>query len=110
MEVICPNAPHGLECDWIGELQDVPEHQQQECMRESIMCAYSEIGCTEKMCRSDIEIHEDKYLRYHLDLSMKTVVKLVATMKQMQEQLTQQKSAIDSLTEEIKRLKMANSA
>lgn len=110
MEVICPNAPHGFECDWIGELQDVPEHQQQECMRECILCAYSEIGCTELMYRSDIETHEDTHLRSHLDLSMKTVVKLVATIKQMQEQLTQQKSAIDCLTEEMKRLKMPNSA
>ena len=104
---MCPNAPSGLECEWIGELQDVPEHRQQECMRERVLCAYSEIGCVELMCRSDFEAHEEAHLRSHLDLSMKTVVNLVTTVKEMQEQLAQRKSAIDSLTEEIKRLKMS---
>ena len=110
MEVICPNAPHGLECEWIGELQDVQEHRQQECMREHTLCTYSEIGCTEMMYRSDIETHEETHLRSHLDLSMKTVISLVATVKEMQEQLAQQKSTIDSLTKEVKGLKMSNSS
>ena len=27
MEVLCPNAPHGLECQWKGELSCVAEHR-----------------------------------------------------------------------------------
>ena len=102
MEVICPNAPHGLECEWIGELQKVPDHQKQECKREHILCQYSEIGCTESMYRSDIKTHNKTHLQSHLDLSMKAVVNLTATIKNIQEQLAQQKGAIDSLTEEIR--------
>ena len=88
---MCPNAPCGLECEWIGELQNVPEHRQQECIRECVLCAYSEIGCAELMYWSDFETHEEAHLRSHLDLSMKTVVNLVTAVKEMQEQLAQQK-------------------
>ena len=27
MEVLCPNAPHALECQWKGKLSDVEEHR-----------------------------------------------------------------------------------
>lgn len=106
MEVLCPNAPHALECQWKGELSDVEEHRL-ECQREFISCPYSKIGCQEEMYRSDVKAHKEKHKETHLDLSMEMVLSLTLAVEELQEQLAQQKSVIDNLTEEIKRSKMS---
>ena len=106
MEVLCPNAPHGLECQWRGELSDVAEHRL-ECQREHISCPFSKIGCKEEMNRCDVETHKEKHKQVHLDLSLEMVLSLTTAVEGLQEQLAQQKSALGSLTEEMKRFKMS---
>lgn len=102
MEVICPNAPNGLVCQWIGELAGVAEHRL-ECQREIILCPYNRIGCEEKMCRCDVKTHKEQNKEVHLDLSMEMVVSLVTTIEEMREQLKQQNDTINSLVKELKK-------
>ena len=105
MEVICPNAPHGLECQWRGELSAVAEHQL-ECQRETIPCPYTKIGCEAQVYRCDVKTHEEKHKQVHLDLSMKMVLSLTTAVEEMQEKFEKQNDTMDSLIKDIKELKL----
>ena len=94
LELVCPNSFHGLGCDWKGKLGEVFEHRLLY-HREEIACPYSVLGCEEKMKRESLKEHEEKSRDEHLNLSMKTVVSMATTIKELQERVVElQKSVV----------------
>ena len=95
--VWCPNSvADGLGCDWKGELRDVPEHRK-VCPRENVPCSYSEVGCKEKMYRNRMKMHEKEFRDVHLNLAMKKVVSLTATVSELQERMKRLEKSIEHL-------------
>ena len=98
--VWCPNAiAAGLDCEWKGELRNVPHHRK-ECARELVSCSYSAVGCEEKMYRSKVEKHEEESRETHLNLAMKKVITLSTAVKEMQESIEQLKAAVHELQQD----------
>lgn len=98
MQIICPNSVHGFGCAWKGELQEVCKHRL-ECPREVVMCTYSVVGCKERMCRDKMTKHEDEN---HLDCTVKMVVSMATTIKELQGRIEQLEITLHNLSTQFK--------
>ena len=101
LRVWCPNSVgDGLGCDWKGELRGVSEHRKM-CPRENVPCSYSEVGCKEKMYRNKMNEHEREFRDAHLNLAMKKVVSLTATVSELQDRVDQLTASFKAFKEQF---------
>ena len=76
------------------------EHRK-VCPRENVPCSYSEVGCEEKMYRNKMKQHEREYRDAHLNLAMKKVVSLTATVSELQERVDQLTASFKAFKEQF---------
>ena len=67
----------------------------------NVPCSYSEVGCKEKMYRNKMNEHEREFRDAHLNLAMKKVVSLTATVSELQERVDQLTASFKAFKEQF---------
>ena len=83
MKISCPNDG----CDEELERCDISQHRQM-CLFELVCCKYTNIGCMEKVFRSNLEEHQNDS-QQHLQLAIDTVNQQQMTTKTLEEKVAQ---------------------
>ena len=83
MKIPCPNDG----CDVKVQRCKISQHLD-ECLFELCLCKYTDIGCTEKLPRKDLEKHQNDSTK-HIQLAIETVTLQGITIKKHEEKITQ---------------------
>ena len=71
LEVECSNAEKG--CSWKGKLKELEHHRHSTCLKEEIACPYSEAGCEIRCFREEMDAHQTRSQKHHLDGTLETI-------------------------------------